>query len=109
MKARPYVVGNRDDNEPDIIKALTEVGAVVVQLEHPADLLVGSRGRWYLLEVKDGNKPPSRRKLTDNQIVFSKRCQIDRLPFAVVMTPIEALKAIGIIYEGIVDKQKARD
>lgn len=31
------------------------------------DLLVGYGGTNYLLEVKDGNKPPSQRKLTPDE------------------------------------------
>jgi hypothetical protein len=67
----------RDDNEKDIIKAMRECGAFVkaVNDEGAFDLLVGytgSSGRFYtlLLEVKDGSKPPSARRLTDAEQKF---------------------------------------
>jgi hypothetical protein len=43
------------------------------------DLLVGFRGRNVLLEVKDGAKPPSRRKLTDDEADWHRdwRGQVD--------------------------------
>lgn len=60
----------RDANEPEIIKAFEAMGCTVIQLDAPTDLLLGIRGLNLLVEVKDGNKPPSRRKLTPNQKTF---------------------------------------
>jgi len=31
------------------------------------DLLVAYHGHWYVLEVKDGNKSPSRQRLTQDE------------------------------------------
>lgn len=60
-----------DSNQPEIVAALRSVGASVECLHDLGkgvpDLLVGFRGCNYLLEVKDGNKSPSRRQLTDDQ------------------------------------------
>ena len=42
----------RDANEPDIVAALRNHGANVLHIEMPADLLVGYKGRNYLMEVK---------------------------------------------------------
>jgi hypothetical protein len=56
-----------DDNQNDIVAALRKAGAtvrVISQGEGIPDLLVGFRGETILLEVKDGNKPPSARTLT---------------------------------------------
>jgi len=60
-----------DANQPEIVKALRRVGASVTPT-HTAgegfpDLAVGFRGANYLIEVKDGSKPPSARKLTPPQ------------------------------------------
>jgi hypothetical protein len=60
----------RDDNEQEIVKALRKAGAYVAYITEPADLLVGYQGRTMILEVKDGNKPPSARKLTPNEQKF---------------------------------------
>lgn len=57
----------RDANEPDIIKALEAIGCTVEAMDK-VDLVVGYRGQNYLLEVKDGSKPPSKRELTPAQL-----------------------------------------
>ena len=62
-----------DDNQNDIVAALRKAGAtvrVISQGEGIPDLLVGFRGETILLEVKDGNKPPSARQLTPAEQKF---------------------------------------
>lgn len=61
-----------DRNQAEIVAALRAIGATV-QLLHSVgagcpDILCGFRGRNVLLEIKDGNKPPSARKLTADQV-----------------------------------------
>jgi hypothetical protein len=60
-----------DANQTQIVEALRKCGASVQSLaavgKGVPDLLVGLRGRNYLLECKDGDKPPSARKLTPDQ------------------------------------------
>ena len=60
-----------DDNHARIVLALRKIGCSVTSLAAVGggvpDLLVGLAGRNYLIEVKDGQKPPSRRKLTPDQ------------------------------------------
>ncbi len=62
----------RDDNEQDIIKAMRAEGAYVKQINDEGlfDLLVSHRGETLLVEVKDGAKPPSARRLTDAELKF---------------------------------------
>jgi hypothetical protein len=62
----------RDDNEQDIIKAMRAEGAYVKQINDEGlfDLLVSHRGKTLLIEVKDGAKPPSARRLTDAELKF---------------------------------------
>lgn len=60
----------RDDNETEIVKALRKAGAYVAYIDTPCDLIVGYQKKTILLEVKDGSKPPSARKLTDNEQKF---------------------------------------
>lgn len=61
-----------DANQPDIVAALRKIGATVQPLHAVGqgcpDLLAGYRGQNFLIEVKDGAKPPSARKLTDDQV-----------------------------------------
>jgi hypothetical protein len=66
-----------DRNQPEIVAALREVGASVQSLAKVGDgcpdLLVGFQGKNYLIEVKDGLKPASKRGLTvAQQLWFGK-------------------------------------
>lgn len=60
-----------DANQPAIVKALRQAGATVQVLSEVGkgcpDILVGFRGDNHLLEIKDGEKIPSKRKLTDDE------------------------------------------
>lgn len=60
-----------DENQAEIVKALRKIGAKVTSLAAVGngvpDLLCWYAGLWTLLEVKDGSKPPSARKLTEDQ------------------------------------------
>lgn len=62
----------RDDNEKEIVSAMREAGAYVkvINDEGLFDLLVSYRGETLLIEVKDGAKPPSARRLTEAEQKF---------------------------------------
>ena len=62
-----------DENQGLIVKALRAWGAtvrIITQGDGIPDLLVGYRGHTILMEVKDGNKPPSSRQLTTAEQTF---------------------------------------
>ena len=62
-----------DENQGEIVEALRACGAfvrVISQGNGIPDLLVGYRGFTILMEVKDGNKPPSARELTEPEKKF---------------------------------------
>lgn len=59
-----------DANQLGIVRALERIGCDVCEIGWPLDLLVGYRNRCWLLEVKDPAKPPSERKLTDDEQEF---------------------------------------
>ena len=62
-----------DENQGLIVKALRACGAtvrIITQGDGIPDLLVGYRGHTILMEVKDGNKPPSARQLTTAEQFF---------------------------------------
>lgn len=67
MRAR----ARTDENHAPIVNGLRSIGATVQSLaavgDGCPDLLVGYRGVNVLLEIKDGDKPPSRRRLTPDQ------------------------------------------
>ena len=87
-----------DANQPAIVLALRQAGAIVQHL-HTAgagvpDLLVGYRGINYLLEVKDENAPRADQVLTVAQVKFHDdwRGQV-----AIVKNATDALRVIGAI------------
>jgi hypothetical protein len=67
MKYRARV----DANQGVIVAALRAVGCFVQSIamvgRGAPDLLCGCRGRWFVLEVKDGSKPPSAQALTPDE------------------------------------------
>lgn len=64
-----------DDNQNEIVKALRQIPGISVAITsgigkgYP-DLNLGWKGKTYLIELKDGQKTASRRKLTDDEIRF---------------------------------------
>lgn len=59
----------RDLSEPEIVSALVQCGFSVYRLHQPVDLLVGHRGRNYLVECKTGTKGYGK-SLNENQREF---------------------------------------
>ena len=63
-----------DNNQTKVVKALRDMGCSVQHLHAVGrgcpDLLVGYKCNNYLLEVKDGEKPESARKLTPDQVIW---------------------------------------
>ena len=84
-----------DGNQARVVKSLEECGCEVQSLaalgEGVADLLVNykPRQRLFLMEVKDGSKPPSKRVLTPAQVEWHKR-----FPVVVVNNTKEAVLAL---------------
>lgn len=86
-----------DANQPAIVAALRREGVRVFDTHRLGsgfpDLVALHRdGRSVvLIEVKDGSKPPSARRLTDDEAAFAAL-----FPVSVVMTEREALAAVGV-------------
>ena len=59
-----------DANKHEIVDYLLSMGCSVYDMRQPVDLLVGANGRTCLVELKDGSKPPSKRKYTKAQQAF---------------------------------------
>jgi hypothetical protein len=70
----PRLAAKVDANQAAIVQALRTLGCSVQSLAAQGsgvpDLLVGIRGKNYLVEVKDGAKAPSARKLTQDQVAW---------------------------------------
>ncbi|MEQ8767183.1 MAG: hypothetical protein RL885_24950 [Planctomycetota bacterium] len=86
-----------DENQPAIVRALRRVGASVYSTAALGrgfpDLCVGWQGRNYLMEVKDGAKIRSKRRLTPEEEDFAA---VWRGQLVVVETVDEALAVIGV-------------
>lgn len=78
----------RDENEPEIVRALERAGCLVERLDRPVDLLVARAGRLYLLEVKS-----KRGSLTAEQEKFLARGWPST---RVVWDVPQALAAVGL-------------
>ena len=78
-------------NEAPIVDALRKAGCVVVTLDRPCDLLVGSGGVWRCLEVK---RPDGR--VRASQWAFIQDCTAHNLPAYIVRTVEDALQAVGL-------------
>lgn len=74
-----------DANHAEIVNALRRIGAAVQDLSGVGqgcpDLLICYRGHNLLIEIKDGSKPPSARKLTPDQVRWHAKWPV---PVAVV-------------------------
>ena len=85
-----------DANHDQIVSALRAAGAVVQSLaaigKGCPDILCAFRGNLFLLELKDGSKPPSGQKLTEAQVKWH---QAWGALVEVVNSPEQALRAIG--------------
>lgn len=84
-----------DENQKDIVDALRAHGWSVLSLAPMGkgcpDLLVGCKGVNLLLEVKDGSKAPSKRRLTEDETRFFGAWNGHR---ALVESPEEAVAEV---------------
>lgn len=94
-----------DANHGEVVNALRAVGCSVLSLAAVGngcpDLLVCVpwNRRLHLIEVKDGSRPPSERKLTDDQVKFHASW---KGPIHVVMNVEQAL---AVVHCGKVEAQ----
>ena len=86
----------QDANEPEIVKAVRKAGALWHD-EGPLDGWMGARGIWWCVEIKDGSKPPSARKLTPNEEDVIRTMQDYKLPVIVAVSPTDLLTQAGLI------------
>lgn len=92
--------GRTDSNQARIVEALRKIGCTVAITSGVGngfpDLLVGYRGTTTMLEVKDGERAPSERKLTEAEAHFLATWRGG--PAVVVTSVDEALAAVAATY-----------
>lgn len=68
------IAAKTDGNQAEIVEGLRAIGCSVKPAHMVGkgfpDLVVGFRGLSFLIEIKDPSKPPSKRKLTPDQVKF---------------------------------------
>jgi hypothetical protein len=88
-----------DANHEQVVSALRAAGASVQSLagvgKGVPDLLVGFQGKTLLMEVKDGRKTPSARRLTEDQLKWHGVWRGG--PLAVVDGVDAALRMLGVL------------
>ena len=88
-----------DANHEEVVKALREAGATVQSLASVGkgvpDLLVGFKSQTMLMEVKDSAKPPSKRRLTEDQLRWHGSWRGG--PLAIVDSPESALSMLRLL------------
>jgi Holliday junction resolvase len=88
-----------DANQPEIVKALRAAGCTVEHLHAVGsgcpDLLCAIDNHTFLIEVKDGAKPPSEQKLTPHQIEWHAGW---KAPVHIVNS-IDGALAVVVIYK----------
>jgi hypothetical protein len=62
-----------DDNQPEVVKEFRRLGwcvLIISQLKNCCDIMVSKGGVTIAIEIKDGSKPPSARKLSAGEQEF---------------------------------------
>tara|TARA_R110000851_G_scaffold87224_1_gene190136 strand:+ start:182 stop:484 length:303 start_codon:yes stop_codon:yes gene_type:complete len=62
-----------DVNQPEIVAAFRRLGwyvLIISQLKNCCDIIVSKSGQTIAVEIKDGSKPPSARKLSSGEQKF---------------------------------------
>jgi hypothetical protein len=89
-----------DKNQPKIVKALRNVGACVIlthQLKNAFDCLVVYKGEIYIVEIKDGDLPPSSKKLTSGEEKCKESIELADGIYHIIYSIKDAFKMIGLI------------
>ena len=91
-----FAVGHRDLNEPLITAVLSRAGIEYILLREGdgADILVKDNP-MYFVEVKNDSQPPSKRKLTDDEIRLQAECERNGIEFYVVLTPEQMAEIVN--------------
>jgi hypothetical protein len=85
-----------DRNHAEVRDALRQIGWWVKDAskwgEGWPDLMIAKPGRYMFVEVKDGTRPPSERKLTPAQVRVHAELQAAGVPVVVVTSVEQAIR-----------------
>lgn len=86
-----------DENQSEIVYALRKIGATVLitsNIKNAFDVLVGYRGKLYIVEIKDGSKPPSQKRLTEGELKCKESFERVGVSYNVVESVEEAIELV---------------
>lgn len=87
-----------DSNHAEIVRRARQVGCAVIDIHALAgtlDIVVGFRGVIYLVEIKDGAKIPSKRRLTPAEEKTVEEFRRVDCPVYIVESADDLLRVIG--------------
>lgn len=85
-----------DSNHKEIVEGLRKYGASILgvhQLKNCFDILVGYKGKDYIMEIKNGKNPPSKNKLTKGEQQFRNNWKGGK--YNIVYSLEDAIKVIN--------------
>ena len=89
-----------DANQRDIDDAARAVGAVIVRASMAPDLgfdrIYGYKGQPHICEIKDPAKPPSARKLTENEQKVKAALEAVGVAYHVIETDDDLYRVFGL-------------
>lgn len=87
-----------DDNQGEIVDAILKIGGDWIGVSEARkagyDGLILWRGRSLVTEIKNGNLPPSRRMLTDNELKTKARCEAKGVPYLILLSVDDAIATL---------------
>lgn len=88
----------RDANEADLIRIARQCGAFVLQMKpgQGFDALILFRGKVFIVEFKDGKKPPSARQLTDDEVTMQQMCHSRGVTYNIILCEADLLAMLGV-------------
>lgn len=88
-----------DGTQTAIVAAIRQIGGEWVETSADpragCDGIVLYRGRSLVAEIKNGELPPSARKLTDNEQKTKAKCEARGVPYLILLSPIQAIETLS--------------
>lgn len=96
-----FTKNKRDANEAALVARWKQLGCVWIPQprENGFDGLLARNGERWIVEVKDGSKSPSDRKLTKNEIATRARLQAVGVEYHIIETEEQAIALVLLPFE----------